>query len=243
MGMEKTKSLTRDVLLWPGMGKQMEASWRNATSARSVEVPTLKSASSHTPSQGDHGNSWEPTRSHGILKISSSSQTFTADTLKWSRCTSSALITRCKAAFKHQGIPGTLISNNGPCYSSTAALPPCQCTYPFPAGGWIMEACNGDRVGRHTKEQHIQTSEGQMFRCNRWHLHVSKGGPDFPDTQDTHIKGPQKIHIDNGPELTPGNNTHTPHLENKGHPPPDGQPPVYTTRSGCTSRPRQVLDL
>ena len=37
---------------------------------------------------------------------------------KFTSCTSSAVITKCKASFARHGIPDTVVSNNGLCYSS-----------------------------------------------------------------------------------------------------------------------------
>ena len=37
---------------------------------------------------------------------------------KLTSCTSSAVITKCKASFARHGIPDTVVSNNGLCYSS-----------------------------------------------------------------------------------------------------------------------------
>ncbi|XP_062381423.1 uncharacterized protein LOC134069477 [Sardina pilchardus] len=38
---------------------------------------------------------------------------------KLTSCTSSTVITKCKASFARYGIPDTVVSDNGPCYSST----------------------------------------------------------------------------------------------------------------------------
>ncbi|XP_060769073.1 uncharacterized protein K02A2.6-like [Neoarius graeffei] len=121
MGVEKSKHRTRDLLFWPGMGKQIET--------------TVGQCSICQERRG--ANPREPLLSHNIPErpwkvvdtdlFTWNTQAFIIIVDYYSRFfkmarltsyTSSAVISKLKSAFAHHGIAETVISDNGPCYSS-----------------------------------------------------------------------------------------------------------------------------
>lgn len=121
MGMEKCKQRARDILFWPGMSKQIEDL-----------VGKCPVCLEHRPS-----NTKEPMISHPIP--SRPWQTVATDLFTWNNenyivtvdyysryfeldklhcTTASAVIHKLKAHFARHGIPQTVISDNGPQYSS-----------------------------------------------------------------------------------------------------------------------------
>ena len=121
LGMEKNKYRAKDLLFWPGMGKQIE----EAVAACSI------------CQERHNANPKEPMKSHAIPErpwqvigtdlFTWNSQDFIVivdyysrffELEKLSSCTSSAVIMKLKAAMARHGIPESIISDNGPCYSS-----------------------------------------------------------------------------------------------------------------------------
>uniref|UniRef100_A0A3P9MQF2 Gypsy retrotransposon integrase-like protein 1 n=1 Tax=Oryzias latipes TaxID=8090 RepID=A0A3P9MQF2_ORYLA len=121
LGIEKSKQRARDVLFWPGMGKQIE------TLVGSCSICLERR----------HSHQREPMISHPIPERPW--QVIATDLFTWNSrdyivavdyysryfevekivsLTSAAVITKLKAMFARFGVPQTVISDNGPCYSS-----------------------------------------------------------------------------------------------------------------------------
>ena len=196
MGVEKSKSRAQDLLFWPGMGKQIEAtveqcSIRQETQCQPQRSPAVTQHTRKTMASGrNRPFHMEHSKRHRYCRYS---RYFELERL--TSCTSAAVITKLKSALACHSIAETVISDNGPCYSSeefrrfrrvglhphhhTSALPTkqrsrrkdcpdsevhpgqgkswkqrllphteapshviptCWHTYPFPSGGWILEA-------------------------------------------------------------------------------------------------------
>ncbi|KAI4880495.1 hypothetical protein NFI96_000640, partial [Prochilodus magdalenae] len=122
MGIEKSKSRACDILFWPGMGKQIEAS------VAQCDICQERRSSNTKEPLLSHAIPERPWQVVGTDLLTWNSQDFVIIADYYSRyfeiekltnCTSSAVITKLKAAFARHGIPETVISDNGPCYSST----------------------------------------------------------------------------------------------------------------------------
>uniref|UniRef100_A0A8C6K5V8 Gypsy retrotransposon integrase-like protein 1 n=1 Tax=Nothobranchius furzeri TaxID=105023 RepID=A0A8C6K5V8_NOTFU len=121
MGTEKSKNRARDILFWPGMGKQIEASVTNCQICQercnsNAREPLISHAIPGRPWQvvGTDLFTWN---SHDfIILVDYHSRYFEME--QFTNCTSAAVISKCKASFARHGIPDTVISDNGPCYSS-----------------------------------------------------------------------------------------------------------------------------
>ncbi|KAI4900308.1 hypothetical protein NFI96_009493 [Prochilodus magdalenae] len=122
MGIEKSKSRARDILFWPGMGKQIEASVAQCDICQerrssNTKEPLLSHAIPERPWQVVGTDLLEWNSQDFVIIADYYSRYFEIE--KLTNCTSSAVITKLKAAFARHGIPETVISDNGPCYSST----------------------------------------------------------------------------------------------------------------------------
>lgn len=122
MGVEKSKNRARDLLFWPGMGKQIEAAveacsiCQERRSANPKE-PLLSHAIPERPWQviGTDLFTWN-SRDY-IIVVDYYSRFFELERLY--SCTSAAVISKLKSTMARHGIAETIISDNGPCYSSS----------------------------------------------------------------------------------------------------------------------------
>lgn len=121
MGVEKSKNRARDLIFWPGMGKAIEAAveacsvCQERRSANPKE-PLLSHAIPERPWQviGTDLFTWN-SRDY-IIIVDYYSRYFELERLY--SCTSAAVISKLKSTMARHGVASTIISDNGPSYSS-----------------------------------------------------------------------------------------------------------------------------
>lgn len=121
LGMEKSKQRARDVLFWPGMGKQIETlvGSCNICLERRNSAPKEPMISHPIPERPWQVVATDLFSWNGmdyIVAVDYYSRYF--ETEKLTSLTSTAVIKKLKAFFARFGIPQTVVSDNGPCYSS-----------------------------------------------------------------------------------------------------------------------------
>lgn len=122
MGIEKCKQRARDVLFWPGMGKQIEAIVGSCSTCleRRNSNPKEPMISHQIPDRPWQTVATDLFTLHGedyIVTVDYHSRFIEVDRLR--STTTSAVIHKLKALFARLGIPETVVSDNGPCYSSS----------------------------------------------------------------------------------------------------------------------------
>ena len=120
-GVEKSKHRARDIMFWPGMGQQIEA-----TVGRCEICQTHRNANTKEPmlSQAIPENPWQ-TVATDLFSWNSENYLVICDYLsryfeieRLHNITTAAVIHKMKSVFARHGIPEQVISDNGPCYSS-----------------------------------------------------------------------------------------------------------------------------
>lgn len=122
VGIEKSKNRARDLLFWPGMGKQIEeavgvCSTCQERRAANPKEPLLSHAIPERPWQNIATDLFTLNLEDYIIIVDYYSRFFELETLY--SCTAEAVIRKLKSAMARHGIPQSLISDNGPCYSSS----------------------------------------------------------------------------------------------------------------------------
>lgn len=121
LGIEKCNQRARDVLFWPGMGKQIEALIGSCTICleRRCSLPKEPMISHPIPERP-----WQVVATD-LFTWNNSDYIVTVDYYsryleveKINSLTSTTVIKKLKATFARHGIPQTVVSDNGPCYSS-----------------------------------------------------------------------------------------------------------------------------
>ena len=121
LGMEKCKQRARDVLFWPGMGQQIEtlvASCSICLERRNSvpKEPMLTHPIPDRPWQVIATDLFTWNSSDYIVAVDYYSRYFEVE--KIASLTSSTVTQKLRAMFARFGIPQTIVSDNGPCYSS-----------------------------------------------------------------------------------------------------------------------------
>ena len=121
LGIEKSKQRARDVLFWPGMGKQIEALVESCNICmerrNSVQKePMISHPIPERPWQVIATDLFMWNNTDYIVAVDYYSRYFEVE--KITSLTSNTVIKKLKAMFARFGAPQTLISDNGPCYSS-----------------------------------------------------------------------------------------------------------------------------
>ena len=98
---EKCKHRARDIVFWPGMNKQIDL---NAKLVAHTREAISKSHCYHMKSPSAHGLEIHYS---GFIEVEHLHET-----------TSNKIVDICKSQFAHHGIPDTLITDNGPQFSS-----------------------------------------------------------------------------------------------------------------------------
>lgn len=116
MGIEKSKHRARDLLFWPGMGKQIEAEIEQCNICQERRrANTKEPLSSHNiperPWQVVGTDLFTWNAQDFIIIVDYYSRFFEMERLR--SCTSSAVISKLKSAFARHGIAETVISDNG----------------------------------------------------------------------------------------------------------------------------------
>lgn len=121
MGMEKCKQRARDIMFWPGMGRDIDRIVEKCTICQerhpsNTKEPMMPHRIPDRPWQvvGTDLFSWN--NQNYIVTVDYYSRFFELDQLH--STTSAAVIHKLKAAFARHGIPETIVSDNGPQYKS-----------------------------------------------------------------------------------------------------------------------------
>lgn len=121
MGMEKSKHRARDLLFWPGMGKQIEATVEQCSICQerrdaNPKEPLWSHDIPERPWQVVGTDLFTWNTQNLIVIVDYYSRFFEMEQL--TNTTSLAVIAKLKSVFARHGIAETVISDNGPCYSS-----------------------------------------------------------------------------------------------------------------------------
>uniref|UniRef100_A0A8C2HNG3 Gypsy retrotransposon integrase-like protein 1 n=1 Tax=Cyprinus carpio TaxID=7962 RepID=A0A8C2HNG3_CYPCA len=121
LGVEKTKQRARDIMFWPGMGKEIENIVRKCSICltyrpSNTKEPMISHKVPDRPWQVVATNLFTWSNEDYLVTVDYYSRYFELD--KLSSTTSTAVIDKLKAAFARHGIPEAVISDNGPQYSS-----------------------------------------------------------------------------------------------------------------------------
>ncbi|KAL6471840.1 hypothetical protein MHYP_G00204900 [Metynnis hypsauchen] len=121
LGIEKCKQRARDVLFWPGMGKEIEALVGSCSICQerrnsAQKEPMISHPIPERPWQVIATDLFTWNNNDYIVAVDYYSRYFEVE--KITSLTSKTVIQKLRAMFARFGIPQTLISDNGPCYSS-----------------------------------------------------------------------------------------------------------------------------
>ncbi|KAL6462444.1 hypothetical protein MHYP_G00288660 [Metynnis hypsauchen] len=121
LGIEKCKQRARDVLFWPGMGKEIEALVGSCSICQerrnsAQKEPMISHPIPERPWQVIATDLFTWNNTDYIVAVDYYSRYFEVE--KITSLTSKTVIQKLRAMFARFGIPQTLISDNGPCYSS-----------------------------------------------------------------------------------------------------------------------------
>ena len=121
LGMEKSKLRARDILFWPGMGREIEAMVEKCTIClqhrkSNPKEPMLSHEIPDRPWQVIATDLFAWNGEDYVVSVDYYSRYFEIERLY--STTSSAVIRKLKAMFSRNGIPEKVISDNGPQYSS-----------------------------------------------------------------------------------------------------------------------------
>ncbi|CAI5681852.1 unnamed protein product [Oreochromis niloticus] len=122
MGIEKSKNRARDLLFWPGMGKQIEEAVGACSTCQERQTanpkePLLSHAIPERPWQVIATDLFTWNSEDYIIIVDYYSRFFELERLH--SCTAEAVIHKLKSAMARHGIPESVISDNGPCYASS----------------------------------------------------------------------------------------------------------------------------
>ena len=122
-GIEKCKRQARDVVFWPGMSSQIHDVVSNCNICNSYQrnntkEPLLSHEIPHRPWARVGADLFELNRQPYLILVDYYSGFIEVNLLH--STTSKQIITYCKSQFARHRIPDTLISDNGPQFSSTA---------------------------------------------------------------------------------------------------------------------------
>ncbi|CAI5673637.1 unnamed protein product [Oreochromis niloticus] len=122
MGIEKTKNRARDLLFWPGMGKQIEEAVGACSTCQerrtaNPKEPLLSHAIPERPWQVIATDLFTWNSEDYIIIVDYYSRFLELERLH--SCTAEAVIRKLKSAMARHGIPESVISDNGPYYASS----------------------------------------------------------------------------------------------------------------------------
>lgn len=120
LGIEKCKRQARDILFWPGMGKQIEALVESCNICLErhnsfQKEPMISHPIPERPWQVIAIDLLTWNKTDHIIAVDYYSRCFEVE--KNTGLTSNTVVKKLKAMFTKFGAPQTLISDNGPCYS------------------------------------------------------------------------------------------------------------------------------
>lgn len=121
LGIEKCKQRARDIMFWPGMGKEIESIISKCSVCltyrpSNTKEPMISHKIPDRPWQVVATDLFTWNNEDYLVTVDYYSRYFELDRLH--STTSAAVIHKLKAAFARHGIPETVISDNGPQYSS-----------------------------------------------------------------------------------------------------------------------------
>ena len=121
LGVDRCKRRARDVIFWPGMNAEIEDLINNCTTCSTYKrnnprEPLLPHSVPERPWEKVGIDLCEFEGQHYLIMVDYYSNFIEADRLK--QTTSEHVIEICKSQFARHGIPNTLVSDNGPQFSS-----------------------------------------------------------------------------------------------------------------------------
>ena len=122
LGDEKCKCRARDIMFWPNMSAQIADLVSNCPTCstyqtKNVREPLLSHPIPTHPWERVGTDLFEVNGKHYLILVDCYSNFVEIDELR--DTTSEQVINRCKCQFARHGIPDTLMSDNGPQFSST----------------------------------------------------------------------------------------------------------------------------